>query len=1059
MKVLFFLRSINYDRHFEAVLRALLARGHRVHVAFDVEKKGRAGDSSLLDRIRTAHPGLSYGLVQPRSDAAWGELSRELRLSTDFLRYLEPEFAGASALRERARQRTSRAITRAAALPCVRGPRGRRLLDRGLRALEASLPLPPELVEFVKYHDPDVVLVSPLVGLGSPQGDYLRVAFERAIPTVLLVASWDNLTNKGVIRDRPDLTIVWNEAQVREAVELHGLPPEGVVAAGAHTYDQWFDWRPSASREKFCGKVGLDPAGPFVLYVCSSRFIAPDEASFVEEWLGRLRESSDPQLRQAGVLIRPHPANAQMWQESDPSEPGLTAVYPREGAAPTDEQPKADYFDSIHHCAAVVGINTSAQVESAIVGRPVFTLLREEFRDSQEGTLHFSHIASEDGLLNVARDWPEHHAQLAEAIASEDAHSERLRRFVRSFARPHGLDVAATPRVVEAIERVAATPAVPSIRSARRVLLANTLGAPLAQAARAAGRLRRVTASRRRPSRRRRHARPERLRILFVLEHPGILMHFDRTVEALAERGHRVQLAFGRPEKFAVALEALDTSSRRIAITERAAPQRTGAYEGVSRRVRAALDYVHYLNPAMAGAEYSRAKWGANRDLPFWMRLLRGLRPLGPRLHDLLRRGLLALEQAIPSDAGIERFIAKANPDVVLVSPLVNQRPYQTDYVKSARALGIAAGLCVASWDNLTSKGLIRTLPDLVTVWNDTQRREAAELHGVPGERIVLTGAQQFDRWFERRPRATREELCRALGLSPGRPYLLFVGSTRQKRDPGAEAAFARDWIAALRQSGDPVLVDTPVLVRPHPTHTDGWEDADFSGLGEVLVWRRESPLPVRGDDRAAYYDTLYHSAAVVGINSSAMVEAAIIGRPVHTVALPDWHDMQRGLLHYHYLLEENGGFIREASSFEEHVRLLARDLRDPEQARALDRSFVEHFIRPHGIDRPATPALVEAIEGLGRMPCSPATSTPLSTRALRAVLLAGSARDRGASLAFRGLTLGGPRLKRELKRGAGVLRRGGRPPERALVPPASRNGDQAERRKAGDEKAAAAPR
>ena len=33
---------------------------------------------------------------------------------------------------------------------------------------------------------------------------------------------------------------------------------------------------------------------------------------------------------------------------------------------------RADYFDSIYHCDGVVGVNTSAMVESGIIGRPVY---------------------------------------------------------------------------------------------------------------------------------------------------------------------------------------------------------------------------------------------------------------------------------------------------------------------------------------------------------------------------------------------------------------------------------------------------------------------------------------------------------------------------------------------------------------------------------------------------------------------------------------------------------------------------------------------------------------
>ena len=54
----------------------------------------------------------------------------------------------------------------------------------------------------------------------------------------------------------------------------------------------------------------------------------------------------------------------------------------------------------------------------------------------------------------------------------------------------------------------------------------------------------------------------------------------------------------------------------------------------------------------------------------------------------------------------------------MLVTPLVTE-PTQADYVRSAAGLGIRSALLVASWDNLTNKGLLRDVPDRVYVWNE----------------------------------------------------------------------------------------------------------------------------------------------------------------------------------------------------------------------------------------------------------------------------------------------------------------------------------------------------
>ena len=105
----------------------------------------------------------------------------------------------------------------------------------------------------------------------------------------------------------------------------------------------------------------------------------------------------------------------------------------------------------MHHAHAVVGVNTSALIESGIVGRLVFSFHVPELAGTQEGTLHFRHLRR-GGLLRLADTLDEHRAQLEASFASTDADRQRVREFVRLFVRPHGLDEPATPRVVQAIE-------------------------------------------------------------------------------------------------------------------------------------------------------------------------------------------------------------------------------------------------------------------------------------------------------------------------------------------------------------------------------------------------------------------------------------------------------------------------------------------------------------------------------------------------------------------------------------------------------------------------------
>lgn len=914
MRVLLLMWSVNYDRLFEAALRELLARGHTVHVAFETDKEGRSGDARLFETLRSEYPALSWSAAPRRRKPLHAWWRRQLRLSIDLLRYLEPEYADAHALRGRALTRAPK-VAAALARTVGRSARTRGVARRALRRAETSLPPDPAVTAFLEEQAPDLVAVTPLVMLGSAQGEYVRAARDLGIPSAFLVASWDNLTNKGVVHDEPDLTVVWNEAQRREAVELHGLREDSVVATGAHSYDHWFAWEPSRSRDVFCAELGLDPARPLLLYACSSKFIAPHEIRTVQRWIERIRGAEDPLLRNASILIRPHPANPQPWDEAGIEETGRTIVWPPRGTKPTDEDAKRDYYDSLHHAAAVIGINTSALVESAILGRPSYTLLEPELQGAQEGTLHFAHLAA----LHVARTPEEHERQLLEAVRGA-AGDERQRSFVESFLRPHGIDRPAAPRLAEELEALV--------------------------------------------------ARGPRARVLlFVLDHPGFLLHFDETIGELAARGHTVHVAFARPEKWPHGLEAIDRTSPRIRVHDEIPGRVSNAR--LARGLRRLADYVHYLDPALEDAAYARAKWRGLARFPGPLAALRRRETLPRPAVGALLRLLAAAERALPDEAPIERFIAAIRPDAVVVSPLVDARTDLTDYLKAARRLGIPSALSVASWDNLSSKGLVRVVPDRVYVWNETQRREAVDFHRVPASRVAVTGAQPYDRWFDRRPATTPAEFAERRGLPPGRRVILFAGSTKQDQAAGLEPRLVRDWVEALRASARPEVAEAAILVRPHPTNEEAWRQAGLGDLEHVAVWLRERGLPVTDDDRAEYFDALHHAAAVVAINSTALIEATILDRPAHTIALPELRSLQRDLLHYHYMLPSHGGFLREAQTLEEHAQLLADDVARPEAFAEQRRRFVGSFIRPHGLREPSTSRLVAELERLAGIPIS----------------------------------------------------------------------------------------
>ena len=481
MKILFSTSSFGFLRNFQSTVRRLAEHGHEIHLL--AERTDTVDGQKMADALVAAHPErITAGFLRSSRHRLWYTLGTGVRASLDYWRYLDSRWDDSQKLRDRAASMAPAFARRVSGWPVLGSRAGLAALSRLFRAIDRALPPAAEIAEVFDQIKPDLLLLTPLLYFRSHQVDHVRYARMRGIKSIVGIGSWDHLTTKGLIHEVPGRVLVWNEAQKQEAVELHGVPAAQVVVTGSQAYDHWFDMAPSVDHDAFCARVGLDPARPILLYLCSSSFIAPYEVGFIRSWAAAIRGSADPWLRSVGLLVRPHPQNADQWRNVDlPSEFENVAVWPKTGMNPIGGAARSDYFDSMYHAEAVIGVNTSGMIESGIIGRPVHAVQVDEFADTQDGTPHFQHLKNvEGGLLRLARTLDEHVVQLGRLPAEGAAGRERARRFIQGFIRPHGLDVAATPRVVAAIEDFAAGPALAPVAASPGARLARIALAPAA---------------------------------------------------------------------------------------------------------------------------------------------------------------------------------------------------------------------------------------------------------------------------------------------------------------------------------------------------------------------------------------------------------------------------------------------------------------------------------------------------------------------------------------------------------------------------------------------------
>jgi hypothetical protein len=615
------------------------------------------------------------------------------------------------------------------------------------------------------------------------------------------------------------------------------------------------------------------------------------------------------------VVLRPHPAAQEAWAGWAAPE-GVEIVEPQ-----AKIEPKA-LSRLLAEADAVVALNTSAEIEAAIAGTPVLTFRAGREARGQEGSIHFTYLLEQNGGFVLDAATLDEHAAKLGAVLRGDWDPEPLRRFVESFVRPHGLDRPVTPLLARTILEAA------SVRVGSAGDTAATSSAE----------------------------RPEGEPRILVFTPPGLTRFIpDVFLELLAADA---TLLFSGRRQRKPRIPAELKSSPRVEFVE--LPVEEPAAVDLLRALR---DAIRFHDPELEVAAWPRRR--ATRRLlklaghPDWRRDLPGLEAVRIPHETCARieRALADLERLIPPATDLRGALDALDVNLVFLVTRCTLAGHEGTVVKAARSLGLPTLMLVWSWDNLSSKAILHEHPDRLLVWNETQAREAEELQGVAPERVEIVGAPNFDRFFA---------AAEAAGDRRTGTTIVYLGSSTNIA-PDEPAIFAR-WLEAVR--AEPGLRDAAVVVRPHPAG-EAWLD-----------WAPPEPLvslqrPEAKVETEALAELLARADAVVALNTSAEIEAAIAGRPVLTFRAGADAPGQEGSIHFAYLLEQNGGFVLDAATLDDHVDQLAQVLAGNNADLGAIERFVERFVRPLGLATPVAPMVAAAaLELAGARPAAVGDAT-----------------------------------------------------------------------------------
>ena len=297
-------------------------------------------------------------------------------------------------------------------------------------------------------------------------------------------------------------------------------------------------------------------------------------------------------------------------------------------------------------------------------------------------------------------------------------------------------------------------------------------------------------------------------------------------------------------------------------------------------------------------------------------------------LVSFLRR----LDCKIVPGGGYDRLFNLYKPSIVFSTDPQDLRLHELGdsyLLREAKRHKVVTAAMSRSWDSITTKGILRTLPDILIVQNINIKKQAIKYHFMNHDKIKVVGIPHYDNYISGK-RSDRKVFFKSIGFDSNRKLILFVPPSDIWT---GDKTLNKHLLRELCKTGEQIMVRFPIF--------GGLNLGDFKSEGKLFFDMpnnseklEESFINKEDDNHLA--DSLFHCDVVVTGPSSLMLDAGIFDKPIVLIgydgdtAKPYWKRLSRYYDYEHQKDFINSGFAKIAKNPEELVSLVKKYLNNP---------------------------------------------------------------------------------------------------------------------------------
>lgn len=289
--------------------------------------------------------------------------------------------------------------------------------------------------------------------------------------------------------------------------------------------------------------------------------------------------------------------------------------------------------------------------------------------------------------------------------------------------------------------------------------------------------------------------------------------------------------------------------------------------------------------------------------------------------------------------ADFDALLELTHPDFIFsITPFVNK---EEPLLRCAQKRNIPRFTSILSFDNVTTRTRLPVPFSHYLVWNKYNQAELLRIYPeIKPETITISGAPQFDFYYDPTYITDEMEWRKDLNLPADRPVILFGGGTY--RIVPHEPLLLKELDDAI--TGHQILNDPIILFRRHPGDiASRWEKILNSARNVWLdkSWQAnesKGQINITSADIKHLCSTLKYCAVHINASSTLSVDGAVFDRPQVGPAydpgfLHKYNRILRELYEReHYLPITCSGGLAVVNSRREYLKAINEGFSDPEE-------------------------------------------------------------------------------------------------------------------------------